>query len=212
MRPILERLQARAEGGEDLDSQLHANLAIELGAAGLDRERAIRHAREAVRAMPRLMSRTSTALAEAVSVLLFAGLSGEAREGAQTWLRLTQQRGWPRASALAASVVSLIAQYDGDVRQTLAYGQQATTGGDWISIMATAFMVLALIDRDAIDEARALLAAGNLSGPLGPTWPYNVARHARGCLHAAAGDHAAAVRDLLEAGELAELWGIRNPR
>jgi hypothetical protein len=101
--PVRQRWhkRARAEGGEDLDPQLHANLAIELGAAGLDRERAIRHAREAVLAMPRLMSRTSTALAEAVAVLLFAGLNGEAREGAQAWLRLTQQRGWPRASALA---------------------------------------------------------------------------------------------------------------
>ena len=212
MRPVLERQQARAAAGEELDPQLHANLAIELGAAGLDRERAIRHAREAIRATPRLMSLTSTALPETVTVLLFAGLSGEAREGAQTWLRLAQQRGWPLASAIAATVASLIALYDGDVRQALAYGQQATTGGGgWISMMATAFMIPALIDQGAIEEARALLTAGDLDGELGPTWPYNVARHARGCLHAAAGDHAAAVRELLEAGELAERWGVRNP-
>ena len=95
--------------------QLHANLAIELGAAGLDRERAIHHAREAVRATPRLMSLTSTALPEAVTVLLFAGLSDEARQGADTWLRLAQQRGWPMASALAATVASLTALYDGEV-------------------------------------------------------------------------------------------------
>ena len=208
--PILEQLQARAEGGEELDPQLHANLAIEFGAAGLDRERAILHAREAVRATPRLMSLTSTALPEAVTVLLFAGLSGEAREGADTWLRLAQQRGWPLASALATTMASLIALYDGDVQQTLAYGQQATTCGGWISVMATAFMIPALVDRGAIEEARALLAAADLSGPLGPTWPYNVARHARGCLYAAAGDHTSAVRELLEAGERAELWGIRN--
>ncbi len=208
--PILEQLQARGEGGEELDPQLHANLAIELCAAGLDRERAIRHAREAVRATPRLMSLTSTALPEAVTVLLFAGLSGEARQGAHTWLRLAQQRGWPMASALAATVASLTAQYDGEVGQALAYGQQAMASGSWISVMATAFMIPALIDRGAIDEARALLAAGNLTGPLSPTWPYNVVRHARGCLHAAAGDHASAARELLEAGELAELWGVRN--
>jgi DNA-binding CsgD family transcriptional regulator len=211
MRPVLERQQARAAAGEELDPQLHANLAIELGAAGLDRERAIRHAREAVRATPRLMSLTSTALPEAVSVLLFGGRSGEAREGAQTWLRLAQQRGWPLASAIAATVASLIALYDGDVQQALAYGQQATGGVDWISMMATAFMIPALIDRGEIEQAHALLAAGNLNGQLGPTWPYNVARHARGRLLAAAGDHASAVRELLEAGELAELWGIRNP-
>jgi len=212
MRPILERLQARAEAGEDLDPQLHANLAIEFGAAGLDRERAIRHARAAVRATPRLMSLTSTALPEAVTVLLFADRSGEAADGAQTWLRLAQQRGWPLASAIAASAASLIALYDGDVQQALAYGQQAMTGGgDWISMMATAFMIPALIERGAIEQARALLAAGNLNGRLGPTWPYNVVRHARGCLLAAVGDHAAAVKELLEAGELAEVWGVRNP-
>ncbi|MGH3236240.1 MAG: LuxR C-terminal-related transcriptional regulator, partial [Streptosporangiaceae bacterium] len=209
--PILEQLQARAEDGEELDPQLHANLAIELGAAGVDRERAIRHARAAVLATPRLMSLTSIALPEAVTVLVFAGLSAEAWEGVHTWLRLAQQRGWPLASALAASAASLIALYDGDVQQTLAYGQQATTGDDWISMMATAFMIPALIDRGAVEEGRALLAAGNLNGQLGPTWPYNVVRHARGCLHAAAGDHAAAVRDLLRAGELAEQWGVRNP-
>ena len=127
MRPILERLQARAEPGEDLDPQLHANLAIEFGAAGLDRERAIRHARAAVRATPRLMSLTSTALPEAVTVLLFADRSGEAADGAQTWLRLAQQRGWPLASAIAATAASLIALYDGEVGQALAYGQQAMT-------------------------------------------------------------------------------------
>jgi DNA-binding CsgD family transcriptional regulator len=143
--------------------------------------------------------------------LLFAGMSGEARQGAHTWLRLAQQRGWPMASALAATVASLTALYDGEVGQALAYGQQAMTGGNWISVMATAFMIPALIDRGAVDEARALLAAGNLTGPLGPTWPYNVVRHARGCLYAAAGDHASAARELLEAGELAELWGVRNP-
>jgi DNA-binding CsgD family transcriptional regulator len=209
--PLLKRVQTRADADEELDPQLRANLAIELAAAGVDRERAIRHAREAVRATPRLMSLTSTALAEAVSVLLFADLNGEAADGAHAWLRLAQQRGWPLASALAASVASLIALYDGDVRQVLAYGQQAAAGDDWISVMGTAWMILALIDRGPVDQARAMLAAGNLAGQLEPTWPYNVARWARGRLYAAAGDHAAAVTDLLAVGELTKLWGIQNP-
>jgi DNA-binding CsgD family transcriptional regulator len=128
------------------------------------------------------------------------------------WLRLAQQRGWPLASAVSASASSLIALHNGDVRQALAYGQQASAGDDdWISMLATAFMIPALIDRGAIEQARAMLAARNLSGQLGPTWPYNVVRHARGCLHAAAGDHAGAVRELLAAGELAKRWGIWNP-
>ena len=56
-----------------------------------------------------------------------------------------------------------------------------------------------------------MLAAHDLNRQLGPTWPSNIARHARGRLHAAAGDHAAAVEDLLEAGQIAEQWGVRNP-
>ncbi len=39
MWPIVERLQARADAGEELDPQLHVNLGIELAAAGVDRAR-----------------------------------------------------------------------------------------------------------------------------------------------------------------------------
>jgi DNA-binding CsgD family transcriptional regulator len=56
-----------------------------------------------------------------------------------------------------------------------------------------------------------MLADRQLAGDLGPTWPYNVIRHARGCLHAAAGDYTSAVRDLLETGEIAQRFGIWNP-
>jgi DNA-binding CsgD family transcriptional regulator len=209
--PVLDRLQARAGAGEDLDPQLHANLAIELAAAGVQRDRAIQHARAALRSMPELMSRTPTALAEAVTVLLYADMAGDARDAAQAWLRLAQQRGWLLSSCLAASVASYIALHEGDVRQTLAYGQQAAAGGEWISVITTAFMVVALIDQGAADQAHDVLETGGLGGQLGATWPYTVVQWARGCLHAAAGDHAAAVADLLAAGELVTRWGMRNP-
>jgi hypothetical protein len=45
MRPILEQLLVMPEDSEDLVPQLHANLAIELAAAGVERKRAVRHAR-----------------------------------------------------------------------------------------------------------------------------------------------------------------------
>jgi DNA-binding CsgD family transcriptional regulator len=212
-RPLLHRLQERVAAGDELDAQLHANLAIEFAAAGADRERAVQHAREAIRATPRLISASSTALPETVSVLLFADLADEARQGAQTWLRLAQDRGWPLSSAVAASAASLVALYCGEVSEAAAYGQHAMegTGDVWISTIAAAFLVPALIARGEIAEARAVLAARNLTGELGPTWPYVVVRHARGCLHAAAGEQAAAAADLLKAGELAERWAIHNP-
>ncbi len=212
-RPLLDHLQARVAGGEQLDPQLHANLAIELAAAGRQREAAVEHARAAALATWQLMSANAAALPETFAVLLFAGHGAEADDGAQAWLRLAQQHGWQLSAAMAASVASLIALYGGAVSEAVSFGQQAAPGhaDAWISSIATAFLVHALIERGAVDAAGAELAARGLAGELAPTWPCNVVRHARGCLRAAAGDHQAAVDDLLAAGQLAERWGIRNP-
>ncbi len=212
-QPLLDRLLEQACRGEKLDPQLHANLAIELAAAGTDRDRAVSHAREALRATPRLMSVTSTALPETVSVLLFADLSDEARQAAQAWLRLAQERGWPLSSAVAASVASLTALYRGEVSQAAAYGQQAMegTGDVWISSIAAAFLVHALTDRGAHEEARAVLAARNLAAELLPTWPYVVVRYARGCLRAASGEHAAAAEDSAEGRPAGRALGRLQP-
>jgi DNA-binding CsgD family transcriptional regulator len=212
-RPLLDRIRARATAGEELDPQLHANLAIELAAAGQDRERAVWHAREALGATPQLMSVPSAALPETITVLLFADLAREARQWAQTWLQLAQQRGWPLSAAVAGTVTALIALYGGEVSDAAAYGPEVTAGrsDEWVSTFAAAFLVPSMIERDEADGARALLASRDLTGELGATWPFNPVRHARGILHAAVGDHAAACRDQLTAGDLAERWGIHNP-
>ena len=72
-------------------------------------------------------------------------------------------------------------------------------------------MVRALIERGELEDAQSLLACLGLTGDLIATWPHNLVRHARGCLHAAVGDHAAAAEDLLKAGDIAQQWGIPNP-
>lgn len=212
-RPLLERITARAARGDGLDPQLHANLAIELAASGQDAERAVWNAREALKAMPRLMSVSTAALPETISVLLFAGQDQEARAAAQSWLQLAQQQGSQPSAAVAAGITSLIALYGGEVSEAAAYGQQAIAGTPniWISTITSSFVIRALAERGEIEQARVLLAGRGLTGDLAPTWPHNLVRHARGCLLAAVGDHAAAVADLLEAGELAEQWGIPNP-
>jgi DNA-binding CsgD family transcriptional regulator/tetratricopeptide (TPR) repeat protein len=212
-RPLLDQVRARAAAGEELDPQLHANLAIELAAAGQDRERAVWHARQALGATPQLMSVASAALPETITVLLVADLASEARRWVQTWLQLAQQRGWPLSAAVAATVAVMIALYGGEVSDAVAYGPEATAGGsdEWVSMFGVAFLVPSMIERDDIDGALALLASRDLTGELGVTWPFNPVRHARGLLYAAAGDHAAARRDQLTAGDLAERWGIHNP-
>ncbi len=212
-RPLFAGLLARADTGEALDPQLHANLAIELTVAGADREGALRHAREAVRATSRLMSLTSTALPEAVLVMGLAGASREAWAGVQEWLELARLRGRPLAAAIAASIAAHIAARDGEIRQALAFGQQALEADDtWVAVLSTAFMVPAVIDAGDTARARTLLAErGLLEGELFPVFPFNVAQYARGCLHAACGDHEAAVAELLKVGAMATQWDIVNP-
>jgi DNA-binding CsgD family transcriptional regulator len=68
-----------------------------------------------------------------------------------------------------------------------------------------------MLDAGDLDGARALLARQGLLGELLPVWPFNMARYARGCLHAVAGEYKAATEDLLAAGEFATRWGIHNP-
>ena len=212
-RPLLAELLARADAGTALDPQLHANLAIELTVAGTERQRALGHAREAVRATSSLMSLTSTALPEAVLVMALADASREASAGVQEWLELARQRGRPLAAAIAAAIAAHIAARDGDVRLALAFGQQALEAGDtWVAVLSTAFIVPTLIDAGDTAQARTLLAErGLLEGELFPVFPFNVAQYARGCLHAACGDHEAAVAELLTVGTLATRWGIVNP-
>ena len=212
-RPLIAELLARAEAGEALDPQLHANLAIELTVAGTERQTALQHAREAVRATSRLMSLTSTALPEAVLVMGLADASREAWTGLQEWQELARQRGRPLAAAIAASIACHIAARDGDIRQALAFGQQALEADDtWVAVLSTAFMVPALIDAGDTARARALLAErGLLEGELFPVFPFNVAQYARGCLHAACGDHETGLAELLKVGTMAMQWDIVNP-
>jgi DNA-binding CsgD family transcriptional regulator len=212
-RPLLAQLLARAADGELLDSRLEANLAIELTAAGQDREQAVGFARRAVKAMPQLLAANSTALPECVTVLLCADQSAEAWQSAQDWLQFAGRRGWHLSVAIAASVASLTALHTGDISEAIAYGQQAigTANDAWIAPISAAFLIPALLERGEVGQAQEVLVARNLTGELSPTWPFVVVRHARGLLLAASRDHARAVGDLLKAGELAELWGIHNP-
>jgi hypothetical protein len=81
-----------------------------------------------------------------------------------------------------------------------------------VAILATAFLVPAIIEASETEQARAALAErGLLTGKLLPVFPFNVAQYARGCLRAARGDHETALADLLALGADATRWGIVNP-
>jgi DNA-binding CsgD family transcriptional regulator len=212
-RPLIAELSREVGANEAADPRLHANLAIEFCAEGRELDRALGHVREALKAVPELMLTHSPTLPEVISVLVFADRYDEARKAVEAWLVPAQRRGWLHSSAVAASVASLVAYRRGAISDAVAWAHQALDAGaeTWLMPIATGFLVLALIERGDLEQAEAELELRGLGDALPPTWPYNVARHARGCLFAATGAHESAWVDLMMAGELAERWGMFNP-
>ena len=78
-RELLHGMRSRlaAEGG--LDPRRHSELAVEATAEGIDREQAVRHARAALSGVERATDAATSALPEAMLVLVFADLADEAR-------------------------------------------------------------------------------------------------------------------------------------
>ena len=212
-RALHDDLLASDDAGKPLDPRLHANLAIERCAAGQDRSRATAHARAATKAIADLMLTSATVLPEATSVLVFAGCYDEAATALQRWSDLVAQRGWAQSAAVVSTVASLLAIHRGRVSSALASARQALdiNAAAWLVPIGVGFLVTAMIDAGAIADAHAELETHGLAGELADTWAYNVVRHARGRLAAAAGDNDAAIGDLTAAGELAGRWGIANP-
>jgi DNA-binding CsgD family transcriptional regulator len=212
IRPMIEQLQARAARGEDLDPRLHATLALELAASAEDREGAVRSARKAVATIPQLDLVAGASL-EALSALLFADCTEEVKAAARTRLDLARRHGSEPAAAAAEGFVGIAAFYAGEISQAIAYGLQAIAGTPsiWIATNYLPFVIRGLIERDELNQAEAMLTERGLMEDLLPIYPHILVRHARACLHAAVGDHPAAVADLLSVGEQAESWGFVNP-
>jgi hypothetical protein len=208
---LLGELDQQPSG--DLAPALQAILATYHTSVLCDRPRALSHARRVLPAATGLFDLSAPIVPETISVLLFCDQLDEARQAVQDWLRVTQSRGLPVASSVAASFASFVALHAGAVSESAAWARQAldASGSLWVSPIAVAVLVLALIERGDSAAAHRELAAYGLAGDLGRTWPANRVRYARGCLHAADGDHRRAADDLLAAGDLAERWRMRNP-
>ena len=121
-RPLIAELSHELEATEEPDPSVQANLAIELCAEGRERARAVGHAREALKAVPELMSGNAQALPEVISVLVFADLYNEANDSVRAWLEPSQRRGWRHSAAAAASVASLLAHRRGAVSDAVRVG------------------------------------------------------------------------------------------
>jgi DNA-binding CsgD family transcriptional regulator len=152
-------------------------------------------------------------LLEALSALLHDDRIEEVAAAARTRLDQARRHGSAEAAAVVDGLLGVAALHAGEIGQAVAYGLQAITGTPSSSIeyLYLPFVILGLIERDELGQARAMLTERGLMGDLWPILPMIMLRHARGCLHAAAGDHEAAVADLLTAGEQVQSCGYVNP-
>lgn len=208
----LADLRRRAGTPEQLDPLLHAQLAIELSAEGADRDAAIHHARETLAAADELTA-SASAVPEAALVLTFADLVEEAWRAVDARLALARRTGWPLGVATASTCATLTALYRGSISEAIASARGAMTPGAEIRLapVTVGFLVEALIERGDTKSAFDELAERRLDGDLPAAWATTPLLLARGRLHAAAGDHRRAIRDLLATGERADAWGVVNP-
>jgi DNA-binding CsgD family transcriptional regulator len=211
-RKTLEDIRTRARAHQQLDPILHAQLAIEATAEGADRDTAIHHARETLAAADELTVNAS-AVPEAALVLAFADLAEEASRATEDRLALARRLGWPLGIGTASTGAALAALYRGSISEAIASARGAMTPGAEIRLapITVGFLVEALIERGDTELALSEIAERGLDAELPAAWATTPLLLARGRLHAAVGDHARAITDLLATGERANAWGVLNP-
>lgn len=102
-----------------------------------------------------------------------------------------------------------LAEAELDARTSL---EVAESHGYLIGIPASlSAWVLALVELGELDKAATAFGERGLNAELPPLSTFSFLLEARGRLHAARGEHAEALADLLEAGERYGAWGVRNP-
>lgn len=155
----------------------------------------------------------ATSLPEAILVLAFADYAEEARTRIDSWLARAQRNVWPLGVSVGSTCASLAALYRGSIGEAVAHARGAVAGNAEIRLtpVTVAFLVEALIERAEIDLAFRELAERELDGVLPLIWAATPVLLARGRLHAASGNHRAAVIDLFETGERCAAWSVANP-
>ncbi len=211
-RSAVTELQRRSAAGERLDPLLNAQLAVEIAAAGTERELAIDHARLVLASAPELTVGATT-VPEVALVLAFAGLPEEAWQATQSALATARRLGWPVGIAAASTCAALIALQLGLISEALASAREAMIPGSEMQMapVTVAFLTEALIERGETDVAEQQLAQLESDGELELVWPTTPLLLARGRLRAAIGDHSGAIKDLLATGERVAAWGLINP-
>ena len=208
----LAELERDSSDGHTLDPRLHAYLAFSALERGESRAGALAHARRALDAgmgaAPEI-----TAIRQVVTTLAVCDELDEAEGHCRSWLLDAQQEGHVLAAALASSSMAIVALLGGRISDALAHARQSLTPPPevWTPPFGVAWLVEALVERGAIEDADCELTARGLAGDLPRTLPFALLLFCRGRMRAAAGQYDHALADLLASGEIADLLGIVNP-
>ena len=167
---LVERLRTRVAAEEEaVDPRLSAAFAVETSAAGRDREAAVTHARRAL-AHPELLTQSANVslMPEVVSVLVFADVYDEADAAIAALQTIGRANGWPLTAAMAATIAAMTAYQRGAISDAAASAREALEAQDtiWLTTIALAFLLAALVERGEASTARHELAARGLDAEL----------------------------------------------
>ena len=210
-----ERLtELASRGPQPVDARISAALAVEISAAGTDREAAVAYARRALGDAELVAAPANASLmTELTIVLVFAEHYAEADAAIAQAQTIGQRNGWMLSSATVATAAALAAAQRGLVSEAASFADHALAaeGASWIAIVALSSLLLSLVERNEPEAARDLLVARGLDGALPKAWPANVLLHHRARVLAALGETDRAIADLRLNAQLTAAWGFENP-
>jgi DNA-binding CsgD family transcriptional regulator len=211
--PYADALRRRWATGEPISPELHANLAIDVFAAGVDREAALAHA-EAALVNLEVASQQDVMWAPAVMTPLSgSGAPLRAIEINDRIIEFARATGQRLVLSTTLSGNAYIKSRLGRVPEAIADADDALRLAEdpLTTCFAAIFLAEAYMDNDQPGQARDLLAAQELMGALPEWWPYPWLRCTRGWLRFLEGDPESAIEDLQAAGVLMLRFDFHTP-
>ena len=213
-RSYVEALQRRHAAGKPLTPELHANLALELLAAGRHRDDALQHANAALVNANVASAHDAMWVSLVVTPLACSGEVARSLEVCSAVITSARSEGQRSVLSVALAASAFVRLWAGDARGAIVDGEDALANADdpMSTCFALTFLAEAHIYRGDFKAAWSLLDAhGVASTPVPAFWPFPWLRVTRGWLRFQLGDPHAALDDLQTAGKLILRYGFRPP-
>jgi DNA-binding CsgD family transcriptional regulator len=214
----LDRLERLSEGDPEARRLVLSHRAYEAALAGEPADGPIAMAREALAGgqLVAALGPEDSNLYLAPNTLALCEQLDEAAEVFDAAIAAARERGSALGFTVASCFRSQVHYRWGDVRRAesdaRAAVEVAAAEGWGVGIPAArAFLLYALVERGALDEARQLLAEAELGDEIPDLVMFDPLLDARGRLRMASGQLAEGVADMLACGERQERWGAHNP-